>query len=51
VHTFFWRWFHRLPSPFTADDVQAGYSYELAFRQFEVDDTLVFDRPRPGVPS
>jgi hypothetical protein len=48
VHTFFWRWFHRLPSPFTADDVQAGYAYELAFRQFEVSDTRVFDRPQTG---
>ena len=48
VHTFFWRWFHRLPSPFTADDLQAGYAYELAFRQFEVSDTRVFDRPQAG---
>ena len=45
VHTFFWRWFHRLPTPFTADDLQAGYAYELAFRQFEVSDTRVFDQP------
>jgi len=48
VHTFFWRWFHRLPSPFTAADLQAGYAYELAFRQFEVSDTRVFDRPQTG---
>jgi hypothetical protein len=48
MHTFFWRWFHRLPSPFTADDLQAGYAYELAFRQFEVSDTRVFDRPQTG---
>jgi hypothetical protein len=48
VHTFFWRWFHRLPSPFTADDLQAGYAYDLAFRQFEVSDTRVFDRPQTG---
>jgi hypothetical protein len=48
VHTFFWRWFHRLPSPFTADDLHAGYGYELAFRQFEVSDTRVFDRPQTG---
>ena len=48
VHTFFWRWFHRLPSPFTPDDLQAGYAYELAFRQFEVSDTRVFDRPQAG---
>jgi hypothetical protein len=48
VHTFFWRWFHRLPSPFTSDDLRAGYAYELAFRQFEVSDTRVFDRPQAG---
>ena len=48
VHSFFWRWFHRLPSPFTADDLQAGYAYDLAFRQFEVSDTRVFDRPQTG---
>jgi hypothetical protein len=48
VHTFFWRWFHRLPSPFTTEDVQAGYAYDLAFRQFEVSDTRVFDQPQAG---
>jgi hypothetical protein len=48
VLRFFWRWFHRLPSPFTELDLQAGYGYELAFRQFEVSDTRVFDRPRAG---
>jgi hypothetical protein len=48
VERFFWRWFHRLPSPFTEADLQAGYGYELAFRQFEVSDTRVFDRPRTG---
>jgi hypothetical protein len=48
VHTFFWRWFHRLPSPFTAADLQAGYAYDLAFRQFEISDTRVFDRPQTG---
>jgi len=35
VKNFFWRWLHRLPSPFTAADWKAGYLYELAFRQFE----------------
>jgi hypothetical protein len=48
VHTFFWRWFHRLPSPLTAADLQAGYDYDLAFRQFEVSDTRVFERPQAG---
>ncbi len=48
VQNFFWRWFHRLPSPFTAEDLRAGYVYELAVRQFEVSDTRVFERPPAG---
>ena len=48
VKSFFWRWLHRLPSPFTAEDWRAGYIYELAFRQFEVSETVVFDQPRSG---
>jgi hypothetical protein len=48
VTGFFWRWFHRLPSPFTAADLHAGYVYDLAFRQFEVSDTRVFTRPAAG---
>jgi hypothetical protein len=48
VSAFFWRWFARLPQVFTAADLRAGYVYELAFRQFEVADTLVFDRPAAG---
>jgi hypothetical protein len=42
------RWLERLPSPFTQADMQAGYIYDLAFRQFEVSDTCVFDRPQAG---
>ncbi len=48
VKNFFWRWLQRLPSPFTAADLRAGYVYDLAFRQFEVSDTCVFDRPQAG---
>jgi hypothetical protein len=48
VKSFFWRWVRRLPSPFTAADMRAGYVYELAFRQFEISDTRVFDRPAAG---
>ena len=48
VESFFWRWFWRLPSPFTQNDLRAGYVYELAVRQFEVSDTRVFDRPQAG---
>ena len=48
VKSFFWRWVHRLPSPFTEGDMKAGYVYDLAFRQFEISDTYVFDRPQVG---
>ena len=48
VKSFFWRWVRRLPSPFTQADLRAGYVYELAFRQFEVSNTSVFDRPQAG---
>jgi hypothetical protein len=48
LRSFFWRWLWRLPSPLTTKDFRAGYSYELAFRQFEVSETCVFDRPQAG---
>jgi hypothetical protein len=48
VKSFFWRWCRRLPSPFSTADLRAGYVYELAFRQFEIADTRVFDRPAAG---
>jgi hypothetical protein len=48
VSRFFWRWLRRLPCPFTVADLRAGYVYELAFRQFEISDTRVFDRPAAG---
>src|SRR5579875_3169055 len=48
LKSFFWRWQGRLPSPFTQADLRAGYVYELAFRQFKVSDTRVFDHPAAG---
>ena len=48
MKSFFWRWITRLPCPFTEADFQAGYIYDLSFRQFEVSDTCVFDRPQAG---
>jgi hypothetical protein len=48
VGRFLARWETRLPSVFTSADRAAGYRYELAFRQFEVSDTRVFDRPAAG---
>jgi hypothetical protein len=34
-----------LPSPLTAEDRARGYRHELAFRQAEISDTRMFDRP------
>ncbi|MGH3305505.1 MAG: hypothetical protein ACRDOK_28350 [Streptosporangiaceae bacterium] len=48
VTGFFWRWQARLPSPFTRDDLRAGYVYDLAFRQFEISGTRMFGRPAAG---
>ena len=48
VQAFFQRWSSRLPSPFTKSDLDAGYTYDLAFRQFEVSETSIFDRPQAG---
>jgi hypothetical protein len=48
VRSFFDRWQARLPSPFIAEDRARGYGYELAFRQLEISDTRVFDRPAAG---
>lgn len=48
LRDFFGRWVRRLPSPFSSKDLTAGYLYELAFRQFEVSETVVFDRPQAG---
>jgi hypothetical protein len=45
---FFDRWLGVLPSPFTAQDRRRGYEYALAFRQLEISDTRVFDRPATG---
>jgi hypothetical protein len=42
------RWQAGLPSPFTTEDLHRGYGYELAFRQLEISDTRVFDRPAAG---
>lgn len=48
VREFMARWLGRLPGPFQAVDTEAGYGWELSFRQVEFSDTAVFDRPRDG---
>ena len=48
VQAFFERWQAVLPSPLTAEDRARGYYHELAFRQAEISDTRMFDRPAAG---
>jgi len=46
VQGFFDRWIAHVPTPFTAEDRDAGYWWELSMRQVEVSRTLVLDDPR-----
>ncbi len=48
IQRYFERWMYRLPSPFTADDRRAGYTYQLSILQLEIARTEVFDRPLHG---
>jgi hypothetical protein len=48
VRLFFDRWQAALPSPLTPQDRARGYGHALAFRQLEISDTRVFDRPAAG---
>jgi hypothetical protein len=48
VQAFFDRWQAALPSPLSAEDRARGYRHELAFRQAEISDTRMFDRPAAG---
>jgi hypothetical protein len=48
VQAFFDRWQAALPSPLSAEDQARGYRHELAFRQAEISDTRMFDRPAAG---
>jgi hypothetical protein len=48
VHAFFDRWQAALPSPLTPEDRRRGYGHALAFRQMEISDTRMFDRPAAG---
>ena len=48
MQAFFDRWQGVLPSPLSAEDRARGYQHELAFRQAEISDTRMFDRPEAG---
>ena len=42
------RWLARLPHPFTPEDQQAGYDYQLSILQAEFSLTQILDRPLSG---
>jgi len=42
------KWLDQLPQPFTSDDQQAGYRYEISILQAEFSLTQVLDRPLSG---
>jgi hypothetical protein len=46
IQAFFNRWTNVIPIPFTEEDKEAGYFWELSMRQVEVSRTMVFDDPR-----
>ncbi|SRR6266545_1212448 len=48
VDAFFRKWLARLPHPFTREDREAGFHYQLSMLQMEVSLTQVFDRPQHG---
>ena len=48
IDTFFRKWLHRFPHPFTPQDHQAGYRYALSILQAEFSLTQVLDRPLSG---
>ncbi|MGP3921523.1 hypothetical protein [Nonomuraea sp. 10N515B] len=42
------KWLARLPHPFTAEDIDAGYTYRLSMLQTEFSLTQMLDRPLSG---
>jgi hypothetical protein len=48
IDTLLRKWLHRLPSPFTAADRQAGYRYDCSILQLEGSRTQILDRPVTG---
>ena len=48
IERFVGKWLRRLPHPFTAEDRQAGYRYDISILQAEFSLTQVLDRPLAG---
>src|SRR5437016_2227966 len=42
------KWLRRLPHPFTAEDIAAGFRYEVSILQAEFSLTQMLDRPVSG---
>lgn len=48
IESFFGKWLAILPNPFTQEDRDAGYHYQLSLLQIEFSLTLMLDRPVAG---
>ena len=48
IERFFHKWLAKLPHPFTREDQEAGYVYQLSILQAEFSLTQVLDRPVSG---
>jgi hypothetical protein len=48
IERFFYKWLAQLPHPFTREDQEAGYVYQLSILQLECSLTQVLDRPLAG---
>jgi hypothetical protein len=48
IDAVFRKWLRKLPHPFTAEDREAGYRYDLSILQAEFSRTMVLDRPATG---
>jgi hypothetical protein len=48
IESFARKWLRRLPTPFTAEDEEADYTYDVSIQQIEFSTTQALDRPRSG---
>ncbi len=48
IYRFAGKWLARLPQPFTRDDEDAGYRWQLPVQQIEFSATMALDRPLTG---
>jgi hypothetical protein len=48
IEAFAGKWLHRLPHPFTVEDEDADYRYQVSIQQIEFSTTAMLDRPLSG---